>query len=483
MRWLALVTIAAIVPSLPQPALGQTLINEGFNDVGMLFAAGGWTRINRSSPIGTGQWQQGANFVFPAHMGPTNACISADFTSGSGVATISNWLLTPTVTLQNGQVLRFYTRTRNPPDLPDRMQVRMSLAGDSADVGFTATSVGVFTTLLLDINPNYTLNGYPSSWTEFSITLSGIPSPTDGRIAFRYFVEQGGPLGVRSDIVGVDTVTLTVGAPNDCQQPLPACAADVAPVANGNGAVDVDDLITVILGWGENGNPTGPRPDGDCAPPPNGDCVVNVDDLIQVILSWGACPPPTGACCLPTGQCAANQSSAQCTAADGVYQGNGSTCGQVRCLQPPPNNDCSDAIPIDDGATEFSTILATTDGNPVAPGQCNDKGATQCAADIWYRYTASCTGTLLVTTCVNLGGAADYDSDIVIYLNVPCTPPDSARIGCNDDDPNNPCGTGPPHASTAFAPVTQGQTYLIRVGGFFDENDVGSGTLNIACLP
>jgi predicted outer membrane repeat protein len=60
------------------------------------------------------------------------------------------------------------------------------------------------------------------------------------------------------------------------------CAADT----NGSGAVDVDDLVAVILGWG---------PCGNCAPPNcpadvNGSCAVDVDDLIAVILAWGACP-------------------------------------------------------------------------------------------------------------------------------------------------------------------------------------------------
>jgi hypothetical protein len=59
----------------------------------------------------------------------------------------------------------------------------------------------------------------------------------------------------------------------------PTCPGDT----NGSGAVDVDDLIAVILGWGACGN---------CAKCPadvNGSCAVDVDDLIAVILSWGAC--------------------------------------------------------------------------------------------------------------------------------------------------------------------------------------------------
>ena len=90
---------------------------------------------------------------------------------------------------------------------PDRLQVRMSTNGASTDVGTTATSVGDFTNLLLDINPTYLPEGYPRVWTQFTVTLSGIPGgSTLGRLAFRYFVENGGPNGVNSDYIGIDTV-------------------------------------------------------------------------------------------------------------------------------------------------------------------------------------------------------------------------------------------------------------------------------------
>jgi hypothetical protein len=51
--------------------------------------------------------------------------------------------------------------------------------------------------------------------------------------------------------------------------------------ANGDGDVDIDDLIAVILSWGPC-----PGCDEDVAPHPNGDGVVNVDDVILVILNW-----------------------------------------------------------------------------------------------------------------------------------------------------------------------------------------------------
>jgi hypothetical protein len=54
--------------------------------------------------------------------------------------------------------------------------------------------------------------------------------------------------------------------------------------ATGNGTVDVDDLIAVILAWGPCAT-YAPCP-ADVSPWPNGDDEVDVDDLIAVILNW-----------------------------------------------------------------------------------------------------------------------------------------------------------------------------------------------------
>jgi hypothetical protein len=57
------------------------------------------------------------------------------------------------------------------------------------------------------------------------------------------------------------------------------CDADVAPAPNGDGLVNVDDLILVILTWGPGG-----------AADADGNGTVDVDDLTAVILAWGVCP-------------------------------------------------------------------------------------------------------------------------------------------------------------------------------------------------
>ena len=177
----------------------------------------GWFAQNNSVPIGsTPGWFQGNTAVFPSQTGATNSYIGANFNNTTGTNTISNWLVTPQRTLSAGDVIKFWTRTTTANPFPDRLQVRISLAGASTNVGTGNVAVGDFTTLVRDINPNYDVGGvYPEVWTEITITLTAVqvPAPTSGRIAFRYFVENGGPAGDNSNFIGIDTFSYAPGAP------------------------------------------------------------------------------------------------------------------------------------------------------------------------------------------------------------------------------------------------------------------------------
>jgi hypothetical protein len=110
----------------------------------------------------------------------------------------------------------------------------------------------------------------PGTWP--SETLSIVVPAGFNRVVVHYDAppptcQDWGPIFL------ADNMTVALGSP--------PCLADT----NGNGTVDVDDLIAVILGW------------GPCAPPPtscvtdiNDDGEVNADDLVAVILAWGPCP-------------------------------------------------------------------------------------------------------------------------------------------------------------------------------------------------
>lgn len=181
--------------------------SEGFEDVDALFVPGGWVEINNSVPLGTTGWGQGLpEDEFPAHNGPADSYISANFNNAGGAGTISNWLLTPEVQLQTGTRIEFWTRRVDSP-FADRLEVRLSTSGASTDVGLSALSTGDFGTLLRSINPELG-DDYPVVWTRFSILLDGIEPGTTGRIAFRYFVTDSGPQGSLGDYIGIDTFSV-----------------------------------------------------------------------------------------------------------------------------------------------------------------------------------------------------------------------------------------------------------------------------------
>jgi hypothetical protein len=183
-------------------------INEGFSNVAGLTAAG-WNQQNLSTPIGSNpNWVQGSSAVFPENSAPVDSYIASNYNAVAGAATISNWLITPTLNLSNGDVISFYTRSTG-GIYPDNLQVRLSTSGSSTNVGATNTSVGDFSNLLLEVNPALTAAGYPSTWTQYSITVSGLAAPTSGRIAFRYYVPNGGPNGNNSDFIGIDDFVYT----------------------------------------------------------------------------------------------------------------------------------------------------------------------------------------------------------------------------------------------------------------------------------
>ena len=196
------------------PPLEEKSFIEEFDTIAKLYNKG-WVFVNNSKPQGAATWQQGVYESgklgpdgFPAfsYKASGDEYIFAGYQSGNDVATISSWMITPAIEMKNGDKFSFYTRTVAGNPFPDRMQVRLNLSDDSWDVGNTASSVGKFTTLLVDINPNYLTgaNGFPPAWRKYEFTISGLLAPVKRRIGFRYFVENGGPSGANSNAIGID---------------------------------------------------------------------------------------------------------------------------------------------------------------------------------------------------------------------------------------------------------------------------------------
>ncbi len=194
----------------------------------------GWRFINASDPVGGGgDWIQGmlsdpliTNIPTPipfnaySSKGSNVGFIGAWYYSTSAAAgVISNWAVSPVVTMQNGDKIQFYTRAvlydlggGDSTDWANRLQVRMNPNNTGTDVGL-GNDPGDFNRILLDINPNYIQatiatydpHAYPIRWTKFEATVGGLNGPTKGRFGLRYFVQGGGSNGLGSG-VGIDSV-------------------------------------------------------------------------------------------------------------------------------------------------------------------------------------------------------------------------------------------------------------------------------------
>jgi hypothetical protein len=137
--------------------------------------------------------------------------------------------------------------------------------------------------------------------------------------------------------------------------------------------------------------------------------------------------------------------------------------------QAPANDNCADAIAVSlDEQVSFSTEEATTDG-PAHAANCTSSGATPDSTykDIWYTFTSSITGQVRWNLC----GLTIFDTKIFVYgPDAPCQPTDDDILACNEDG-GGACGV----VSEVIFDVMEGETYLLRLGGYGDGPPGESG--------
>ncbi len=197
--------ITLIAALLFAVGMNAQLLDEGFDDITTLTD---WGLVNASTTVGTTTWFQGNPATFVAFDGADNSYIGANFNATTGTNTINNFLITPVLTLSDGDQISFYTRTGAGSNFPDRLELRLSTDGAGSSDPSGPGDVGSYTILLEEINPDLTVGGYPEAWTQFTVTLSGIGTDVDSRIAFRYWVTNGGPSGANSNFIGIDRVVV-----------------------------------------------------------------------------------------------------------------------------------------------------------------------------------------------------------------------------------------------------------------------------------
>jgi hypothetical protein len=210
---------------LPFLGMSQNQFAFGFDGTTAAMITAGWQTTNQSSPAGASTWSN-SSYTLPltdaifgsgntttlpmGQAGGNNSFALVNFNSTTGTGIISNWLITPDITVQNGDVVTFYSRkgTDGTNDYADRLELRMSSTATVLPSGGSA-GLGSFTTVCLTINPTLVTGFvYPKTWTQYSYTVSGLASSTPVKFGFRYFVTNGGPSGANSDIIGIDTFSV-----------------------------------------------------------------------------------------------------------------------------------------------------------------------------------------------------------------------------------------------------------------------------------
>jgi hypothetical protein len=181
-RWLAAGAIAAA--PLAQAAAP---LEEGFDDFATL-AAAGWVFTNASDSPGQ-NWFAGNAGVFEAQAGAAGSYAAANFLSSNLVdGRVSNWLITPQITLSGGETLTFWARGADAGFL-DGINLHLAADGGTALAGFSFFgSTGVVGT----------------EWAPYSAVIPALAGPTTVRLAFEYAVANA----ETASYVGLDTISV-----------------------------------------------------------------------------------------------------------------------------------------------------------------------------------------------------------------------------------------------------------------------------------
>ncbi len=134
-------------------------------------------------------------------------------------------------------------------------------------------------------------------------------------------------------------------------------------------------------------------------------------------------------------------------------------------------DQCSNPTPISGtGVFPFNLVGTTTSGE--GQDHCVINAPIAFDNDVWYCWTATCTGLIDISTC----GQTTVDTKISFYVNgcaCPTPPPSQPPLCCADDG----CGL----QESLTCEVVCGQQYLIRLGTK-PGAPPGSGTFTINCI-
>ncbi len=160
---------------------------NGNNSVAGLQARG-WVVIdNDGGGTSPGAWFQGNPTVFKAFEGPDSGYVASNFAGANTSGLIDEWLITPVLSVSQGDTLTFWARSAQNTGFNDSIFVFVSPTGSTS-----LSSYQFVFSAKLDIN----------NWQSYFVAFN---SSLSARIAVRYFVLNGNTKG---DYIGLDLFQL-----------------------------------------------------------------------------------------------------------------------------------------------------------------------------------------------------------------------------------------------------------------------------------
>jgi len=232
---------------------------------------------------------------------------------------------------------------------------------------------------------------------------------------------------------------------------------------------------------------------------------VDMAFCLDVDFVPAGCGTPVGYCCDCDGVCSM-KTRRECLESGGRWRLE-DTCDTHACEDGAPDNDkclnvVADTFPETlEGAVRLDNTCSNADGvNPVYT-EVFQTETRNIAADVWYKYVATCDGLVTFSTCPT--GAAEgggLDSVMVAYKDpvdpTECVCPGSAEaqdaavawyleptsltstIHAADE---NCDGVRDGGGGYIVGEASVGDCFMIRVGGYAGDSEEGQGTLTIEC--
>lgn len=170
---------------------------NGANDTASLHQRGYVTRYNGGGPQEAPTWFQGDWLQFEAYNGPDSGYVAADFNVVAGNNQIDSWLMLPAMSINTGDTLSFFSRSKFESTYRDSIKVMYSASGNTNVNSPDWVELGFFKTDTTGI------------WKRNAFTATSQGS--NARFAIRYFLTSGGPSGLASEYIGVDQITVSTG--------------------------------------------------------------------------------------------------------------------------------------------------------------------------------------------------------------------------------------------------------------------------------